>query len=286
MSRQDRKASSFCRVRRAAKMTGSPGNGYSPQVRWRLASDVPADPPYTRDVPSYNRHTLNPRVTKQECRTALEDISSEALNPARGRLKPPFSDDVFWGSRDERSPATRILNISPAAVRLSYREQSPPRRYSASDFGNPHFFFLQMPVTGSSGQGVLPLDSFGKLGRETKRHASSWQETDMGRSATSTMPKHRHVHESRGHNWWHPPSLLREEPKHMENDGDVEWLHSKHWPYVERYSQQRNMSVAWSPQSVEQEPSSVPFLQEKSSRKVSISRSSPDTWVFPRMKLY
>ncbi|XP_056398620.1 uncharacterized protein LOC130293665 isoform X2 [Hyla sarda] len=288
LGQQDINTSSFHRIRRARPMVSPPMNARSPQVRWRLADDILTDLSYTHNSPSGSiRHTLTSQVTNQECvcKTPLEDIFSKAPNPPKLSIKPQFShekthSDVFWGSRDQRSPTTNIHDISPASLRWSYRPQSPPRMYTARNFRSQ-----QMPVTGTRGsQGVFLPDSFRESGRETKKHVSSWQEADIGqhygRCATNTRTKQQHLLESRCHNCWNPQFLLHEEPKHrghVENDGDIR---VKDWPHVERY-----MSVALSPHSVQQGPSFVPCQHSKSSKRAS-TKSSPTTWRYPRMKLY
>ncbi|XP_075696429.1 proline-rich protein 19 [Rhinoderma darwinii] len=303
LSRQDWKASSFCRVRKVGKVTSSPLNFSSPQVRWRLANDLPKDSSYARNNPPRNiRHILAPQVINQEresLRTPLEDISSERQNLPRVRMKESFLDDdnktsdVFWRNRDQRSPTTKTFDISPSKIRLSYREQSPHRTYSASNFGSYHPVFPQMPDTCThDSQDVFQLETVREL-RETEGYKSSWEDGDLrphgGTFETNMMPNRRHFHES-SLNMWNPPSHLREKPDHrthLENDGDIEWIHGKDWPHdrshVEHYNPQRKIYLALSPPSVQQE---TPFPHGRSLRKGLINRSSPDAWVYPRMKLY
>ncbi|XP_073511957.1 uncharacterized protein [Phyllobates terribilis] len=298
-SRQERKSLSFCRVRTAGKMTSSPWLSYSPQVRWRLANDLPTDSPFTRKVPSSNiRHIVSPQATNQECisRASLEDIS-EAQNPSRLRIKESFpggeKTEVFRGSRDQRSPMT----ISAAPIRMSANEQSTHKAYSASNFGSHHGAFLQTSITNPDGSpGVFPLDYFGGLGREEKRHLSLWQEGGVGpHCATHTAPKLRRLPATTGPNRWDPSSLIQEEPKDrghgdIGNFSGIEWIYSKsrrHGCSQEKlYSQPRNTSAASPPQAVQQESFFLPFRHRKSSSKPLISRPSPDTWVYPRMRLY
>ncbi|XP_066465493.1 proline-rich protein 19 [Eleutherodactylus coqui] len=301
LSRQHKEQSHFCKVMNGGRMTSSPLNASSSQVRWRLANDLLTDLSRKCNVPGRNMQHILTYDTGQECvsRPPLNNISPEGLNPSGVRMKQSFSDDnqtssdIFWGDKHQRSPATKILDTTPAAMKLSYREQSPRRTYSTSNFISHHSVFLRSPVTGNDGStDVFPLDSFGESGRERKRHLSSWQDTDIGQHcgkfATNAMPKQRYWHESRCHNLWNPPSFPQGKPKHgvhFEEDGDVEWIHHRNWPHrshIEHHSQPKNMS----PQSVQQESSFVPLPCWKSSRKLLISRSSPDTWVYPRMKLY
>ncbi|XP_040275823.1 uncharacterized protein LOC120990995 [Bufo bufo] len=284
LSRPGRKTSRFCRIRIAGKTTCSSLNSGSPQVRWRLAKDPLTDPSYTHSVPPGNIGHILDRVTNKDCvsRTSLEDISSELLNPPGVRMKRRFSldrtsSDVFWGGRDQRSVATKIPDdTSPAMIRTSYREQSPASSHCSG--------FLQTPIPGAHGfLSVFPLDSFGESGREIKRPMSSWQEADTGQHYGRTMPRQRH--EAQHHILWNSPCLLQEEPR-VHKDGGKAWIHSKDWPHGRSRGEQSITPVALSPQSVQQEFSFNPFPRGNSSKKQLLSRSSPVTWTYPRMKLY
>ncbi|XP_069803613.1 uncharacterized protein [Dendropsophus ebraccatus] len=294
--RQDRNASGFCRARRAKPMTSSTPNACSPPVRWRLADDMLTDPPYTHDRSSHNiRHISTSQATNQEClsRTPLEDTFLEAPNPPREQMRLQFSDDktysdAMWHSRYQRSPTTRILDVSPATIRLSHRAQSPRRIPTTRHFRSQPSDFQQ----GTHGSlGFSPLDPFRESRRETKRHVPSWLEADVGqhcgRFVTNTTPKQRHLLESRCHAWRHPPSILQEEPKHRmhgEDNGDMRLIPGNNW--LQRRSHvEHNISVALSPRSVQQEPSFISYQYRKSTKKTS-PRSSSTTWIYPRMKLY
>ncbi|XP_073426821.1 proline-rich protein 19 isoform X1 [Dendrobates tinctorius] len=299
-SRRERKSSSFCRVRTAGKTTSSPLIAYSPQVRWRLANDLPTDSPSIRKVPlSDVRYIVIPRATNQECisRTSLEDIS-EVQNPSRVRIKKCFPDgektsEVFWGSRDQRSPTTK----SPAPIRMLVSEQNTHNAYSAKYFGSHHGAVPQTSITNpDSSLIVFPLDLSMGLGREAKRHMSSWQEGGVGPHwATHAEPKLRCLPEPTCPNTWDPSSLIQKKPKNrrhgdLGNDGGIEWMHSRSWRHGSSqdklYSQPMKTSAALCPQSGQQGSSFLPFQRRKSPSKPLLSRPSPDTWVYPRMRLY
>ncbi|KAM4015483.1 proline-rich protein 19 isoform 1-T2 [Anomaloglossus baeobatrachus] len=283
-STRERKSSSFCRVRKAGKMIHSPWNVHSPQVRWGLSNDLPTDSSFTRSVPSGDiRHVVTPQATNQECmsRASSEDVL-EARNPPRVRRKEKTLE-VFWGDGDQRSPMT----ISPPAIRLLAGEKSKHNAYSENKFGGHHNAFLQAPVTNSvRSLGVFPLDSFGELGREAKRHMSSRQEGGVRQhDAPHAVPKLRRLPAATCHKSWSPSCLLQEEPQdrgHMEKDGGKEWMHSQY----RRHGSSQEEPATSSAQSEQQGSSFLPFQRGKSSHKSLISRPSPDTWVYPRMRLY
>ncbi|XP_069597331.1 proline-rich protein 19 [Ranitomeya imitator] len=291
-SRPERKSSSFCRVRTARKTTSSPLIANSPQVRWRLANDLPTDLPFTQKVPSSDiRHIVIPRATRQEClsRASLEDIS-EVQNPSRVRTKKCFPDgektsEVFQRSRDQRTPTTS----SPAPIRMLAGEQSTHNTYSARHFGSHHGSVLQTSLTNPDGSlGVFPLDLSMGLRRDANRHMSPWQEGGVGpHCVTRDEPKLRCLPEPTCPITWDPSSLIQEKPKDrrhgdLGNDGGIEWMHSRSWRHgssqEKLYSQPRNTSALLSPQSAQQ--------RRKSPSKPLLSRPSPDTWVYPRMRLY
>ncbi|XP_071969867.1 proline-rich protein 19 isoform X2 [Engystomops pustulosus] len=321
--RQGRRISGSCRVRRTGRMSSIPMDDSSPEVRWRLPNDLPADSSY--NVPSrYIRHIRSSRVTKPDCglRTPMGDLSEEPYLSGI-RMEQSSSDnsrtsDVFWSTRGQRSSPAKTLEIYPKAARLPHRTQGPHRTYSESNLGGQHRYSLQTPVTGARGpSGLYSLDVFGEQGRETERFVSSWQGAGLGQH-DGAAPKRRCLHESGRHYLCNSPS--REDPCPRGHSGNSPRGHLWNMPSTRGHPENNpsrhpgnnpshrghpgsNVASEWlhsedwphrrshgdpriSPQFTRKGFTFIPFPRGNSTKKEVRSNRSPGTWVYPRMKLY
>ncbi|XP_075440984.1 uncharacterized protein LOC142486231 [Ascaphus truei] len=214
----------------------------------------------------------------------------------------------IWSCNTHKSPGSKIsvhqshcLNVSPQEAMPCYRELSAQREHSKGSLQNYPSYYPSFPpgegfqdVADASHVESLELRDVKTVQRQ--RAQSFGSETIFHHAVLPpTSSRWKGVHEHNHGALWSPISALTRDPVPtggMENLWGKGWHSNKDWSCVAVHSDlhghrgQLPISMFPPSESLDLEDSFHTLPSGGSYRRTLLNRSSPDTWVFPRMKLY
>ncbi|XP_077312748.1 proline-rich protein 19 [Lithobates pipiens] len=303
--KQDRDTLGCCRKNIHRSKHSVPVNVGSPQVRWASGHD---DLMYTHNTNQKSiKRCANQRLVKQGWlpRQHLQDVLSEQPNTSEPRFRPSPSREshpsfdvlhnIFSHNVHNSHQKSKILGVSPLESKACYAGINSHQSKSKNPFASHRNISYEDHGTKAN---RFQLEDSLEL---RNKHLFSPLGTDMDPPhdifCTSFSQKQRNSNTSGDYSIWSSPFSLREATSVVSNH-DTGWHNGDNWPHrtshqdnwphrtSHQYSQWKKRPIAMPPTSVEPEDSFVGFPYARSLQSELTDKLSPETWVYPRMRLY
>lgn len=223
-------------------------------------------------------------------RQPLQDVFSEQPNTSEPRFRPSPSRenhpsfDVLrniFSHTTHNSPKAKIFNVSPLESTACYAGISSHQLKSKNHFESHRNIWYEDHGTKANRFHIEdPLEL---------RTSPLGTDMDPPRDifCTRSSQIQRNLNASGDYSIWSSPFSLREATSVVSNH-DTGWHGGDNWSHRTSHqnSQWRKRPIAMPPTSVEPKDSFVGFPYARSLQSELTDKLSPETWVYPRMRLY